>query len=102
MRKIERREDHRLAVLRELDGSGLTMAEFCRRRDLPYGTVAAWRSTARRKPVRFVEVEATDHSHRPPAKLEDGQGASSLCAELVLPGGAVLRIYQSTGAGGAA
>ena len=103
MRKIERREDHRLAVLRELDGSGLTMAEFCRRRDLPYGTVAAWRSMSRRKPVRFVEVEATDHSHGPPAKPGDrGHVTSSLCAELVLPGGAVLRIYQNTGAGGAA
>jgi transposase-like protein len=94
MRKIEPREDRRAAVLRELEQSGLSMAEFCRRRDLPYGTVAAWRSTARREPVRFVEVEAA------PAGRPHDQDA--LCAELLLPGGAVLRVYQHRGRGGAA
>jgi hypothetical protein len=97
MRKIERPKDRRAMVLRELKQSGLSMAEFCRRRDLPYGTVAAWRSTARREPVRFVEVEAAGTA---PAGRHHDQDA--LCAELLLPGGAVLRVYQSISRGGAA
>jgi hypothetical protein len=40
MRKIERRKDRCETVLRELEQSGLSMAGFCRRRDLPYATVA--------------------------------------------------------------
>jgi hypothetical protein len=96
MRKIERRTDRRAAVLRELEQSGLSMAEFCRRRDLPYGTVAAWRSGARREAVRFVEVETSQSSAGSPAR-----GTGVLCAELLLPGGAVLRVYQSGAEGGA-
>ena len=49
--------DGRAAVLRAMEQSGLTMAEFCRRRGLAYGTVALWRSQARRSGGRFVEVE---------------------------------------------
>jgi len=86
-------------VLRELERSGLSMAEFCRRRELPYATVAAWRSSARREPVRFVEVEAAE---RPgPVPVVQRHPGSCLCAEVVLPGGAVLRVYQSCGEGGA-
>jgi hypothetical protein len=97
MRKIERRKDRRAAVLRELEQSGLSMAEFCRRRDLPYATVASWRSHAQRAPVRFVEVEATQ-------SMTEGRthGTGVLCAEVLLPGGAVLRVYQRSGTGGAA
>lgn len=82
-------------VLRELEQSGLSMAEFCRRRDLPYATVASWRSHARGEPVRFVEVEASQG-----VSESRSHGAGVLCAEVLLPGGAVLRVYQSTGAGG--
>lgn len=92
--------DGRAAVLRALESSGLSMAEFCRRRELPYGTVAAWRSSARRKPVRFVEVEAAARAG--PAPAVQRHPGSCLCAEVVLPGGAVLRVYQSTGEGGVA
>ena len=96
MRKIDQRKDRRAAVLRELEQSGLSMAEYCRRRDLPYATVASWRSSARREPVRFVEVEAAQ------GKAESRtRGTGVLCAEVLLPGGAVLRVYQSGGAGGA-
>lgn len=97
MRKIERRQDQRAEVLRALECSGLSMAEFCRRRDLPYATVASWRSSARREPVRFVEVETAQGG-----TMDARPAGGSLCAELVLPGGAVLRVYQITGAGGVA
>lgn len=83
--------DGRAAVLRALDQSGLSMAEFCRRQGLAYATVASWRSTARRRPAQgFVEVETT--AERTSAM------AAPLCVELSLPGGAVLRVYQQGGA----
>jgi hypothetical protein len=72
------------------------MAEFCRRRGLAYGTVALWRSQARRSAGRFVEVETA--SGAAPAR----EFNAMLCAELALPGGAVLRVYHRGGAGGGA
>ena len=87
--------DGRAAVLRALEESGLSMAEFCRRRGLAYGTVALWRSKARRPAGRFVEVETPD-AVSPVREIR-----AVLCAEVLLPGGAVLRVYQSAGAGGA-
>jgi transposase-like protein len=84
--------DGRAAVLRALEQSGLSMAEFCRRRGLAYGTVALWRSQARRSAGRFVEVET--------ATAESREVRSVLCAELALPGGAVLRVYHRGGEGG--
>lgn len=72
---------------------------FCRRRGLAYGTVAAWRSMERRVRGRFVEVEATCEPH---AGAGARSSSTALCAELVLPGGAVLRIYQAGDKGGAA
>jgi transposase-like protein len=51
-------ENRRAALLREFDGSGLSMAEFCRRRGVGYSTMAAWRRTWRSRPAAtFVEVE---------------------------------------------
>jgi hypothetical protein len=86
--------DGRAAVLRALEQSGLSMAEFCRQRCLPYATVASWRSVARKNAVRFVEVDTE-------GAASTAEGAAfaggALCAELVLPGGAVLRVYQRGG-----
>jgi lambda repressor-like predicted transcriptional regulator len=87
--------NRRAAVLRGLERSGLSMAEFCRREELPYSTVAAWRSAQRRQAGRFIEVES---SGVPAAAAT----AEVLCAELVLPGGAVLRVFTRTAEGGAA
>jgi transposase-like protein len=90
--------DGRAAVLRALEQSGLTMAEFCRRRGLAYTTVTAWRSAARRRAGTFVEVEAQG----PAGPVTEGtMTAAALCVELALPGGAVLRVYQRSAEGGA-
>ena len=95
--QVTRTSDGRAALLRAFERSGLSMAEFCRRQNLPYSTLASWRSMARRAASRFIEVEtdepAVERSHRRP-------GGGDLCAELVLPGGAVLRIYRTTMEGG--
>lgn len=97
MRRIKA-HDGRAAVLRALEESGLSMAEFCRRRGLAYATVAAWRSVERRRAGGFVEVEAQDSAG---ALSERSPDAAALCVELSLPGGAVLRVYQRAGEGGA-
>ena len=95
MRRILAGEDRRVALLREFEGSGLSMAEFCRRREVGYSTMAAWRRACRRQSPAFVEVEPVDSG-----ELLTGGSGGSLCAELVLPGGTVLRVYQIVGAGG--
>ena len=47
------------------------------------------------------EVEAV--GGRGPEPVRDpGQGQGTVCAELVLPGGAVLRVYQTASTGGQA
>ena len=93
------------AVLRELEGGELSRAEFWRRRGLAYATVAAWRGAARRRRRGFVEVEAADEAGEEPgavSRAQPGGGGHGLCAELVLPGGVVLRVYQHVGTGGGA
>lgn len=89
--------DGRAAVLRALEHSGLSMAEFCRRRGLAYATVAGWRNAARRSGGTFVEVEAQGGAGPPGPQTTD---AAALCVELALPGGAVLRVYQRGAQGG--
>ena len=78
-----------MALLREFERSGLSMAEFCRRREVGYSNMTAWRRSCQERPVAFAEVEPI-LSGEP---TESGS-AGNLCAELVLPGGAVLRVYQ--------
>ncbi len=86
-----------MALLREFEGSGLSMAEFCRRREVGYSTMAAWRRAGRMRAAAFVEVEAVE-SGLPMT----GASRGSLSAELILPGGAVLRVYQMSATGGEA
>ena len=78
-----------MALLREFERSGLSMAEFCRRREVGYSTMAAWRRACRTRGAAFVEVEPVERG-----ESMTGAGRGSLCAELMLPGGAVLRVYQ--------
>lgn len=86
-----------MALLREFERSGVSMAEFCRRQKVGYSTMAAWRRTCRKRSTAFVEVEPVEREE--PLVVA---GSGSLCAELVLPGGAVLRVYQNTPTGGQA
>ena len=102
-------QKRRAALLREFEGSGLSMAEFCRRRKTGYSTMAAWRRAAGRREAApsFVEVEtvaAAPSGHDFPGAARGERlpwHAGAVLAELVLPGGAVLRVYQQ-GAGHAA
>ena len=96
-------QKRRAALLREFEGSGLPMAEFCRRRKIGYSTMSAWRKAGRREAAAsFVEVEtaaAAPSVHDCPgvARGKGLQGhAGAVLAELVLPGGAVLRVYQQS------
>ena len=115
--------NERERVLRELDRSGVSVAEFCRRRGLAYSTVMAWRRR-RRQAVRFVEivpevaregvpVEAVE-AVEAVAPVSDGRGSAgrprdgsragsaqaALCVEVCLPGGVSLRVFGPQGATG--
>ena len=59
--------------------------------------MAAWRRSCHERTGAFVEVEPLE-SAEPTAARSTG----SLCAELMLPGGAVLRVYQINPTGGQA
>ena len=112
-------QNRRAALLREFDESGLSMAAFCRQWGLGYSTLAAWRRAAREEHAgstggdsapRFVEIEAVlpqaagwRQPGGSPGLRKDHPAAGALVAELALPGGAVLRIFQGaaqTQAGG--
>jgi hypothetical protein len=53
---MTKEKNRRAAVLRALERSGLSMAEYCRREERPYSTVAAGRGAQRRESGRFIEV----------------------------------------------
>ena len=103
-------QNRRAALLREFEESGLSMAAFCRQWGLGYSTLMAWRRAGRMNRFeslghdsapRFVEIEAVTPEAggwRQPGggnrlrKALPADGA--LVAELALPGGTVLRIFQ--------
>ena len=102
--------NERERVLREFDRSGVSVAEFCRRRGLAYSTVMAWRRR-RRQAVRFVEIVPEVAREGVPveavAPVSDGRGSAvrprdgsragsaqaALCVEVCLPGGVSLRVF---------
>ena len=105
-------KEQRASVLRNLEESGLSVAEFCRQHGMSYWTVTRWRRAARRRAVqsengkRFVELELLGEA-KPEVCGENARESASgsptvLCAELSLPGGAVLRVYGSSEKGGVA
>ena len=103
-------QNRRAALLREFEESGLSMAAFCRQWGLGYSTLAAWRraagvdrlgSTGHESAPRFVEIEAVMPALKRKRQPDCGEeppkaqpAAAALVAELALPGGAVLRIFQ--------
>ena len=105
-------QNRRAALLREFEESGLSMAAFCRQWGLGYSTLVAWRRAARvdcsESPLhasapRFVEIEAVMPEAGGWRQPDGGDGlpkahpaAGALVAELALPGGAVLKIFQGT------
>ncbi len=111
MPKINTPEE-RAALLEEFKISGLTIAGFCRERGIGYSTMFKWMRDAG-MPVqqngggpaaeapRFVELEMEAHENGgvrsvPRIPKKPGRPSPSLCAELILPGGALLRIYHSS------
>ena len=108
-------QNRRAALLREFDESGLSMAAFCRQWGLGYSTLVAWRRAARvnrfespghDSAPRFVEIEAVTPEAGGWRQPGGGNGlskahpaAGSLLAELALPGGAMLRIFQGADQG---
>lgn len=95
--RFDRTPERRDALLRELDESGLSMAEFCRQRGLVYGSVAAWRSASRRKTRAFVEVDSSvsEPVAASEAPYPRDDTSRRLTAELLLPGGIVLRVFEA-------
>ena len=103
----------RSALLEECKSSGLTIAEFCRRRGIGCSTMFKWMGDAGRRDrengshaaaaetPRFVEVKMEGYENgaavRPVPRVpkRSGRPSDALCAELILPGGAVLRIYHN-------
>lgn len=97
MSENQAKAKERAAVLRRLETSGQSMAEFCREQGLSYGTVATWRGLAsRQRPVDWVEVQAVGGESLP-AVADPVVEAGDIAAELSLPGGVVLRIYREAG-----
>ena len=111
--------EERAALLEDYKESGLTIAGFCRRRGIGYSTMFKWMRDAgmpvqrngngpEAETPRFVEVEMEGHENgaavRPAPRVpkRPGRPAPALCAELILPGGVVLRVYQNPAEGGAA
>ena len=111
--------EERAALIEEYKISGLTIAGFCRERGIGYSTMFKWlrdagmpvqRQHAGEPAVeapRFVEVEMEGHENGaarpvPRQTKKPCRPAAALCAELILPGGVVLRVYQNPVDGGAA
>ena len=96
-------QDRRAALFSEFESSGLPKAEFCRRRGLGYRLMTAWRRTVPRQPTTvFIEVEALKERGGGAEAEASSPSTGCLSAELLLPGGAVLRVYQIPSTGGVA
>lgn len=87
-------------MLRLLERSGQSVAEFCREQRLPYGLVSRWRREARsvaRDAVRWVELEAEAESAAPTATGGGQSDGGRVVAEVSLGGGVTIRIYRQEG-----
>jgi hypothetical protein len=100
MREKNQLAKDRAAVLRLLERSEQSVAEFCREQGVPYGLVPRWRRQARNRPgraVEWVELESESESASPTTKDEGGSGVGRVVAEVSLGGGVSIRIYRQEG-----
>jgi transposase-like protein len=100
MRDKKQLAKDRAAVLRLLERSGQSVAEFCREQGLPYGVVSRWRREAgngTHKTVRWVELESEADRAQPSVKAEGGSDVGRVVAEVSLGGGVSIRIYRQEG-----
>ncbi len=100
MREKNQLAEDRAAVLRLLERSGQSVAEFCREQGLPYGLVSRWRREAGNRThesVRWVELESEADRAHPAAKAEGGNAVGRVVAEVSLGGGVTVRIYRQEG-----
>jgi hypothetical protein len=71
-------------IIQQQEGSGLSIAEFCRRRDVPPPSFFAWRRRLRAgapPAPGFVELKVTE------AQGQDGAADGGSALELLLSGG---------------
>ena len=100
MSRNDQQSKDRAAVLRLLEGSGQSVAAFCREQGLPYAVVSRWHREARagsREAVRWVEWESESPCAPPAAKIDGGSGVGRVVAEVSLGGGVTIRIYRQEG-----
>jgi hypothetical protein len=100
MREKNQLAKDRAAVLRLLERSGQSVAEFCREQGLPYGVVSRWRREAlkgTREAVRWVELEREADDAPAWTKAERGSAVGRVVAEVSLGGGVTIRIYRQEG-----
>ena len=87
-------------MLRLLERSGQSVAEFCREQGLPYWLVSRWRREAlkrTREAVRWVELESEVDDAPASAMAEGGSSVGRVVAEVSLGGGVTIRIYRQEG-----
>jgi transposase-like protein len=84
-------------MLREWQRSDESLAEFCRAHGVSAGSLMRWRQELEveadlapngAQPVKFVEVDVA-------GRRESGAASPVLAAELVLPGGMILRVFSA-------
>jgi hypothetical protein len=100
MRQNNQRSNDRAAVLRLLERSGQSVAEFCREQGLPHGVVSRWRRESRsqtRDAVRWVELEAEAERAPSPATGGGRNDGGRVVTEVSLGGGVTIRIYRQEG-----
>jgi len=102
MREKNHMAKDRAAVLRLLERSGQSVAEFRREQGLPYGVVSRWCREARNRTngaVKWVELECEAESASLTTKVEGRIGVGRVVPEVTLGGGVSIRIYRQEGGG---
>lgn len=94
----------RREVLAELEKSGLSAAEFCRREGIAYQALMAWRRRIRELDgIDDPSPASGERTGSPFAELvvkeSSAAGGSTPAVEIALPSGAVVRVYKDADPG---